>query len=171
MATKKPKTKRTKKAVTRSAARALKLRKAPCGAPCTKVVKFMTDREIGPNVGISLPPYKKVDGYRHLNLFVHFSQAEPNEPPVDLGVMFAFDKNGALRSRRYVNLEENVAPPQGTNMITVSGSGAFHGAPPGGVGISAYNARLPVMGPFVQVFVYNQAAHARTVSVWGYLVS
>lgn len=166
MATRKP-----KKAKTRTAARAITLRKAPCDAPCTKVIKFMTDKEIGPNVGISLPPYTKVDGYRYLNLFMHFSQAVPNEPPVDLGVMFAFDKNGALRSRRYVNLEENVAPPQGTNMITVSGSAAFHGAPAGGVGISAYNARLPIMGPFVQVFIYNQAPEARTVSVWGYLVS
>jgi hypothetical protein len=50
--------------------------------PCTKVVQFMTDREIPANVGISLPPYTKVDGYRHINIFMRFTQEKPDEPPV-----------------------------------------------------------------------------------------
>jgi hypothetical protein len=76
--------------------------------------------------------------------------------------------NGALGSRRDVNLEQNVAGPQSTNFIEVSGMGSWHGSP---YNISTYLSRFPVMGPFVQVFVYNRAPTKRLVSVWGYLVS
>ena len=148
--------------------RLISLRKAPCDSPCTSVIRFLTDHEMPANVGISIPPYTKVDGYRHLNLFVRFSQETATEPPVDLGVIFAFDTSGKMGARRYVNLEENVAAPQGTNMISVSGSGTWHGSPHN---ISSYVARFPVLGPYVEVFVYNQAPDPRTVSVWGYLVS
>jgi hypothetical protein len=140
----------------------------PCNPACTKVVKFMTDHEVPPSVGISLPPYTSIDGYRHINIFVEFSQVAFNEPPVDLGVVFAFDGNGTMGARRYVNLEENVSGPQSTNFIEVSGTGSWHGSP---YNISSYLARFPVMGPFVQVFVYNRAPIKRVVSVWGYLVS
>lgn len=139
-----------------------------CFMPCTKVVQFITDHEVPANVGISMPPYTAVDGYRHLNLFVCFSQEKPNEPPVDLGVTFAFDANGAMSTRRYVNLEPNLPAPQKVNFIEVSGAGTWHGSPHN---ISSYAARLPVMGPFVEVFVYNRAPFARRVSVWGYLVA
>lgn len=143
-------------------------RPGPCNPACTKVVKFMTDQEVPPSVGISLPPYTGIDGYRHLNLFVRFSQAAVDEAPVDLGVLFAFDAAGAMGARRYVNLEQNVSSPQSTNFIEVSGRGSWHGTPHN---ISSYVARFPVMGPFVEVFVYNRAPFKRTVSVWGYLVS
>ncbi len=33
--------------------------------------------------------------------------------------------------------------------------------------VSSHVARFPVMGPFVEVFVYNQAPVKREVSVWG----
>jgi hypothetical protein len=127
----------------------------------------MTDRKIDPSIGISLPPYKKVSGYSHLNVFVRFSQEEHDEPPVDLGVMFAFDNNGKMGARRYVNLEENVSSPQSTNFISVSGAGSWHGSQ---WKTSSYVARFPVMGPYAQVFVYNRAPVARKVSVWGFLV-
>ena len=143
-------------------------RPGPCNPACTKTVKFMTDKELPPSVGISLPPYTGIDGYRHLNLFVRFSQVAADEAPVDLGVIFAFDANGAMGARRYVNLEDNVSSPQSTNFIEVSGRGSWHGSPHN---VSSYAARFPVMGPFVQVFVYNRAPIKRTVSVWGYLVS
>ena len=65
----------------------------------------MTDHEVPPNVGISLPPYTNIDHYRYINIFVRFSQAAADEPPVDLGVIFAFDANGTMGARRYVNLE------------------------------------------------------------------
>lgn len=139
----------------------------PCSKPCTKVLKFMTDREVGPNVGTSLPPYKKINGYSHINLFVRFTQEDAGEPPVDLGVVFAFDSTGTMGARRYANLEENLSGPQSTNFIEISGAGAWHGSQ---WDISSYLARLPVMGPYIQVFVYNRAPVARTVSVWGYLV-
>ncbi len=139
-----------------------------CNSACTKIVKFLTDRELNPSVGMSLPPYTGVDGYRHLNIFVRFTQAAADEPPVDLGVIFAFDANGSMGSRRYVNLEHNLSGPQSTNFVEVSGRGSWHGSPHN---ISTYLARFPVMGPFVEVFVYNRAAIKRTVSVWGYLVS
>jgi hypothetical protein len=128
----------------------------------------MTDYELPPSVGISLPPYSSVDTYRYINIFVKFSQMSANEPPVDLGVVFAFDANGTMGARRYVNLEQNVGGPQSTNFIEVSGAGSWHGSPHN---ISTYAARFPVMGPFVEVFVYNRAAAKRTVSVWAYLVS
>lgn len=139
-----------------------------CNPACTEIVKFMTDYDLPPSVGISLPPFAKVDGYRYINIFVKFSQMAADEAPVDLGVMFAFDANGTMGSRRYVNLEQNVSGPQGTNFIEVSGRGSWHGSPHN---ISSFNVRLPVMGPFVEVFVYNRAATKRKVSVWGYLVS
>jgi len=139
-----------------------------CYPPCTKVVKLMTDREVPANIGISLPPYCEVDGYRHINIFVQFTQQRPDEPPVDLGVIFAFDAGGTMGARWYVNLEANVPGPQRLNFIEVSGAGTWHGSPHN---ISTYAVRLPVMGPFVEVFVYNRAPIARKVSVWAYLVA
>jgi len=128
----------------------------------------MTDFEVPAGVGISQPPYTKIDGYRYINLFVRFSQTAADEPPVDLGVVFAFDAGGTMGARRYVNLESNVSSPQSTNFIEVSGRGSWSGSPHN---ISTYLARFPVMGPFIEVFVYNRATVKRMVSVWGYLVS
>jgi hypothetical protein len=128
----------------------------------------MTDKALPPNVGISLPAYISTDGFRHINIFVQFTQAAATEPPVDLGVIFAFDASGSIGARRYVNLEENLSGPQSTNFIEVSGSGSWHGSPHN---ISSYLGRFPVMGPFINVFVYNRAGVKRTVNVWGYLVS
>ena len=153
---------------TTTATKKAKPRLGPCNSACSKILKFMTDHELPPSIGISLPPYSGVDGFRFLNVFVQFSQEAADEAPVDLGVIFAFDTNGTLGARRYVNLEENVSGPQSTNFIEVSGSGTWHGSPHN---ISTYVARFPVMGPFVQVFVYNRAPIKRIVSVWGYLVS
>ena len=140
----------------------------PCDQPCTKVIRLMTDQVVPANVGISIPPYTNIDGFRHINIFVRFSQKDAGEPPVDLGVIFAFGPGGEMGSRRYVNCEENVSPPQSTNFISVSGLNSWHGSPHN---ISSYNARFPVMAPFVEVFLYNQAPVERTVSVWAYLVS
>ncbi len=140
----------------------------PCNPACTQIIKFMTDHELPPSIGISLPPYTSVNSYRHINIFVKFSQMAADEAAVDLGVIFAFDKDGTMGARRYVNLEENLSGPQSTNFIEVSGQGSWHGSP---YNISSYVARFPIMGPFIQVFVYNRAAIKRTVSVWGYLVS
>jgi hypothetical protein len=139
-----------------------------CGYPCTHVHRFLTDHEVPANIGISVPPYEGVNGYRHINIFVRFTQEEVDEPPVDLGVVFAFEADGTMGARRYVNLEENLPSPQGTNFIAVSGEGTWHGNE---TKISSYVARFPVMGPYVQVFLYNRAPVDRTVTVWAYLVA
>lgn len=143
-------------------------RPAPCTNPCTTTLKFLTDHAVPPNVGISVPPYKKTDGYRHVNVFVEFDQADANEAPVDLGVVFAFDQSGAMGARRYANLEENLSGPQSTHFIEVSGGNSWHGSPHN---VSRYIARFPVMGPYLQVFVYNRAPRERKVNVWAYLVA
>lgn len=138
-----------------------------CDYPCTDIIKLLTDHKVPANVGTSVPPYTRIDGFRYINLYVQFTQKESDEDPVDLGVMFAFDDAGTMATRCYVNLEENLSGPQSTNFISVSGQGAFHGTQ---WGVSRYMVRLPVMGPFIQVFVYNRADIPRVVNVWGYLV-
>lgn len=140
----------------------------PCGQPCTKLIKFVTDQELPASIGMNWGPYQKTDGYRWLNVFVRFTQDTANEQPVDLGVVFACDAAGTMGARRYVNLEENLAGPQHTDFIEVSGAGSWHGDQ---WKISTYVARIPVMGPYAQVFLYNREAVKRTVRVWGYLVA
>ena len=140
----------------------------PCNPACTTIIKFYTDKEIPANTGISQPPYNSVDGYRYINIFVQFTQEKANEPPVDLGVIFALDANGLMGARRYVNLEANLAADQPVNFINVSGAGSWSGSPHN---VSKYVVRLPVMGPFVEVFPFNRAPVARKISIWGYLVS
>jgi hypothetical protein len=139
-----------------------------CSPACSSVVKFMTNQEVPPNIGINIGPYKKIDGFRYINLFVRFSQDTGGEPPVDLGVMFAFNSSGEMGGGHYVNIEENLSTPQSTNRIEVSGQNSWHGNPHN---VSIYMARIPIMGPFAEVFVYNRAPKKRIVSVWGYLVS
>lgn len=145
-----------------------KKKRGNCNPACSRVIKFMTDHEMSGNIGISIPPYKKIDGYRFINIFVQFSQTEADEAPVDLGVIFAFSANGKLGARRYVNMEANLPAPQSTSFVSVSGENTWHGSQHG---ISSYVARFPVMGPFIQVFVYNRAPKKRIVNVWGYLIS
>ena len=66
--------------------------RTPCVNPCTKVIKFMTDREVPPSTVISIPPYTNVEGYRHINIFVTYTEENPlEEEPLTLGVIFAFD--------------------------------------------------------------------------------
>jgi hypothetical protein len=135
---------------------------------CTKVIKLITDQKVPPSVGISSPSYSDIDGFRFINIFVKFSQQASDEPPVDLGVIFGFDVEGAMGAVNYVILESTTSAVQTTNAILVSGKGSWQGSPSHA---SSYLARLPVMGPFVEVFAYNRAPIARVVSVWAYLVS
>jgi hypothetical protein len=140
----------------------------PGSQPLTQVIKIMTDHEVSASKGITSGGYVSIDGYRFINIFVQFSQEEEDEMSVDLGLMFAFNEAGTLGARCYVNLEKNLQGPQSTNVIEVSGSGCWHG---GEWKTSSYVVRLPVMGPFIQFFIYNRAAIPRVVSVWAYLVS
>jgi|GEM_PF-705815 len=143
------------------------LSNAPCTHPCTNVITLIDNRDVPANTGIG-SSLTNIDGYSFINIYVKFSQKAANEAPVNLGVVFALDAAGAIGARRYVNLEANVPALQNTNFIQVSGAGSWSGSPHN---ISTYIVRLPVMGPFVQVFAENFTPLARKVSVWAYLVA
>lgn len=139
-----------------------------CSRACSSVVQFFTDAQVPAISGITTGAYTNIDGYRYINIFVKFNQQLSNELPVNVDVGFAFDSNGDMGAGRYVNLEENLSSQQRVNLISISGDGSWNGSQ---TGTSTYIARLPVMGPFIQVFPFNQANTTRTISVWGYLVS
>src|SRR5262249_35092969 len=111
------------KAIRKAVRKQTNVAPGPCNPACTKVIQFMTLRQVSANQGISIPPYTKIDGYRFINIFVQFTQETANEPSVDLGVVFAFDANGNMGARSYVNLDANVASSQSTNFINVTGVG------------------------------------------------
>jgi hypothetical protein len=132
----------------------------------TKVITFYNNATIPAGIGISSGTYTNVDGYRFINIFVEFEQNAAGENPVSLGVIFAFDASGTMGSRRYFNFEQNFTAPADPQMITLSGANSWHGSPHN---ISTYTARLPVMGPYVQVFPFNQEAKDRKFSIRAYL--
>ena len=138
-----------------------------CGClAATKVIPFYEGASIPANIGISSGTYTNVDGYRYINIFVEFEQNGPSEEPLSLGVAFAFDAAGKLGSRRYFNFEENFSGTANPQMITLSGAGSWSGSPHN---VSKYTARLPVMGPYVQVFPFNHFAKPRKFSIVAYL--
>jgi hypothetical protein len=133
----------------------------------SKTLKFYTDHVIPAGIGISPGTYSNVDGYRFINIFVQFQQDAANEKPVNLGVIFSFSSLGEMGSRRYVNLCENLPAQQAINFIDVSGAGSWHGDPK----ISSYTVRLPVMGPYVNVYPFNKEPKERKISIWAYLTT
>jgi len=132
----------------------------------TKTITLYDNATIPANTGISTGIYTKVDGYRYVNVVVEFEQTSANEAPVSLGVTFAHDQNGKLSSRRYFTFEENFSGAADPQMITETGKASWHGSPHNK---SSYIARLPIMGPYAQVFPFNQHSEARTLSVVLYL--
>lgn len=146
----------------------IKKKAGPCNPACTSVLKFMTAQSIPAGTGLNVGTWRKIDGYRFINVFVDFEQFAPNEAPVDLAVSFAFDTGGTLSAGHVVTFEENVPSPQGVNVNLVSGLGTWHGTPHNR---SSYIARFPVLGPYALAFAYNRHSTARNVSVWAYLVS
>jgi hypothetical protein len=145
------------------------LRKPKCGCLAeTKVVTFYEGASIPANIGISSGTYTLVDGYRYINIFVEFEQETATEAPVSLGVIFGFDAGGKHGSRHYFTFEDNFAGTADPQMITLSGAGSWHGSPHNK---SSYNARLPIMGPYVQVFPFNHEGKARKFSIVAYLTN
>lgn len=132
----------------------------------TKAVTIYEDHSIPANVGISTGVYTEVDGYRYVNIVVEFEQKTPSEEPVSLGVKFAHNQSGKWGSRRYFTFEENFSDSADPQMITVTGKASWHGHPHDK---SSYIARLPIMGPYMQVFPFNQHNQARTISIVLYL--
>lgn len=135
-------------------------------APASKTVTVYDDAPIGADTGISTGSCLDVDGWRYANVFVEFEQHGPDEKPLSLGVVFAPDAGGKRGSRRYFNFEENFPGEANPRMITLSGKGSWHGSPHDK---SSYVARLPVMGPYLQVFPYNHHSAPRNFTVVIYL--
>lgn len=137
-----------------------------CGVN-TKTIIIYDEENIPANTGISTGVYTAVDGYRYVNIAVEFEQQTASEEPVSLGVIFAHSQNGKLGSRRYYTFDENFSGSADPQMITVTGQASWHGSQHKK---SSYTARLPVMGPFIQVFPFNHHGEARKFSIALYLV-
>lgn len=137
-----------------------------CGIAQTKTIAIYEDGNIPANIGISTGAYTKVDGYRYVNITVEFEQDSASEEPVSLGVKFAHDQRGKWGSRRYFTFEENFSGSADPQMITASGKNSWHGQQHAK---SSYTARLPIMGPYLQVFPFNHHNEARKFSVVLYL--
>lgn len=133
----------------------------------TEVIVIYDDHPIPASTGISTGVYTNVDGYRYVNVVTEFEQTAADEDPVSLGIMFAHNASGKLAARRYFNFEENFSLPADPQMITLSGKNSWHGHPHDK---SSYVARIPVMGPFVQVFPFNHHDAGRKISIVLYLL-
>jgi hypothetical protein len=134
----------------------------------TKVVTFYEDYTIPAGIGVSSGTYTQVDGYRYINIFCEYEQQGAQEAPVSLGVVFAFSPGGANGSRRYFTFEENFSGTADPQMITLSGKNSWHGSPHNK---SSYIARLPIMGPYVQVFPFNHEDKERKLNIKAYLTT
>jgi hypothetical protein len=134
----------------------------------TKIITFYEEYMIPGGVGVSSGVYTNVDGYRHINIFVEFEQQEADEELVSLGVVFAFGPSGKHGSRRYFTFEENFEGTADPQMITLSGRGSWHGTQ---WKKSSYTARLPIMGPYVQVFPFNHEKKDRMLNIMAYLTT
>ena len=132
----------------------------------TKAIVIYEDHSIPANTGISTGVYTEVDGYRYANIAVEFEQKTAAEEPVSLGVVFAHNENGKWGSRRYFTFDENFTGSAAPQAFTVTGEASWHGQPHNK---SSYIARLPVMGPFLQVFPFNKHDEARRISIVLYL--
>lgn len=132
----------------------------------SKTIKIYEDHSIPAETGISTGVYTNVDGFRYVNITVEFEQNGASEKPVSLGVIFAHSRNGKWGSRRYFTFETNFTGSADPQMITVSGKNSWHGKPHN---ISSYIARLPIMGPYLQVFPFNHHDASRKITVVLYL--
>jgi hypothetical protein len=132
----------------------------------TKSITVYEEHSIPANTGISTGVYTNVSGYRYVNVAVEFEQLSAAEEPVSLGVKFAHSQDGKWGSRRYFTFDENFSGSAAPQMITVSGEASWHGHPHDK---SSYIARLPIMGPYLQVFPFNHHSQERKLSIVLYL--
>ncbi len=133
----------------------------------TRVLRLMLETEVAAGTELSIPPYNDITGFRYINVVVRYTHEDPSQPPMDLGVEFGFDEKGLLTTRNYANLEENIPSPQSLTQFQVAGPES-DGTPNK---VVSYVVRVPVMGPFVEVFIKNNASVNRKVTVWGYLLA
>lgn len=132
----------------------------------TKTVVIYENHSIPANTGISTGMYTNVDHYRYVNVMVEFQQDSIGEEPVSLGVSFAHDSIGKWGSRTYFTFEENYTAPADPQAMALSGENSWGGAPEGN---SSYIARLPIMGPYMRVTLFNYHYAARNITVALYL--
>ncbi|GAH13348.1 unnamed protein product [marine sediment metagenome] len=83
-------------------------------------------------------------------------------------MIFAFSPGGKCDSHRYFNFEENFTGTADPQMITLTGKASWHGEQHKK---SSYTARLPIMGPYVQVFPYNHENKDRKLNIIAYLTT
>ena len=146
---------------------------AQCSAAVqTRIIPVFNSRLLAPHTGVSVGA-ANVTGCRFINIFVQYrDSATPNPQPgpipsVSLGALFQLDARSDMRSRMYVNLESNLPSLQNVNLIVVSPKGPFTST----VGTEIlresgnYIVRIPVMGPYVVVVPFNDAAVSRYVWV------
>jgi hypothetical protein len=134
----------------------------------TKTIAIYENQTIPANIGISTGTYTEVNGYRYVDITVEFEQKTANEEPVSLGVVFAHDASGKWGARRYFNFEQNFSAPANPQLITLTGQDSWHGPPHNK---SSFITRLPIMGPFLQVFPFNHHNEARNFSIVLYLTT
>jgi hypothetical protein len=139
-----------------------------CCAVKTKTIVIYDNHEIPAQIGISTGKYTKVDGYRYANIAVEFEQKTSGEKPLSLVVVFAHDVSGKWGARRYFTFEENFSAPAVPQNMTVTGEGCWHGSPHNK---SSYIVRVPIMGPFIQVFPFNNHSEKRKFSIVIYLTN
>lgn len=133
----------------------------------TEVIEIYNEDTIPANRGISTGIYTSVDGYRFVNVVVEFEQNSGGEEPISLGVVFAHSQDGSLGSRRYFTFNNNFSKSPSPQMITLNGKSSWHGSQQKK---SSYIARLPIMGPYIQVFPFNHYNEERKFSISLYLV-
>ena len=132
----------------------------------TTSITVYEEHSIPANTGISTGVYTNVSGYRYVYVAVEFEQLSAAEEPVSLGVKFAHSQDGKWGSQRYFTFDENISGSAAPQMITVSGEASWHGHPHDK---SSYIARLPIMGPYLQVFPFNHHSQERKISIVLYL--
>lgn len=146
----------------------IQLPQRDCCMVKTKTIVIYDNHTIAGQIGISTGSYTNVDGYRYANIAVEFEQKTAGEQPLSLGVVFAHSTAGKWGSRRYFTFEENFTAPADPQMMTVTGKGSWHGIQHKK---SSYTVRVPIMGPYIQVFPFNQHSEPRKFSVVIYLTT
>lgn len=131
-----------------------------------RVIKLIDDVEVGPANGINSWPITFIGGYRNITFFIKYSSTDITEPSVHFGLKFALDEEATMATRRLLNLETTEPIKQDPLFIDVECSSAH---PEVNAKFATFAVRLPVMGPYVMIFVTNDVQRARRVSVWAYL--
>ncbi len=136
-------------------------------AVSTRILRLMVETEVPGRSEISVPPCNETNGFRTVNLFVRYTHEHPQEPPIDLRVEYAYDEKGLMKSSHWCAPAEN-----GTGDMTARRL-EFGGPPSPGTpdAQSSFIVRLPVMGPYIEVYAINRASANRKVSVWAYLTT